>query len=159
MNDNASSEPASNGTSEARPGRLSAVILTAQVSERFFTLVLTVLIARSLGASKGLDIALLALAVPNALGDLLETIFYVSLLPLFSRKRTEDGDEAGWQLANGSFNAVGLGVVALFAVYVGLLPFLVELMAQTTGSVPSAIAACLNFSPLLFALIIKTHPC
>jgi putative peptidoglycan lipid II flippase len=130
LNENASPERASNGTSEARPGRLSAVILTAQVSERFFTLVLTVLIARSLGASKGLDIALLALAVPNALGDLLETIFYVSLLPLFSRKRTEEGDQAGWRLANSSFNAVGLGVVGLFAIYVGLLPFLVDLMAQ-----------------------------
>jgi putative peptidoglycan lipid II flippase len=132
--------------------KLSAVILTAQLSERVLTLLLTAMMARWLGASKALDMGLLALAVPNALGDLFETISYVSLLPFFARERTEQGDTAAWRLANKSLNAIVIGLAALLLLYLALLPVITRLMA--TGYSAEEVRATVRYGLVAGAIIL-----
>ena len=131
MTEEAGQTPESDRPAGASSGRLSAIILSAQLSERFLALVLAAVVAAWLGAGRTLDIGLLALAVPNAVGDLLETILYVGLLPLFSRQWTVEGEAAAWRLANRTINTAVLGMLGLLALYLALVPLTTRLMAQS----------------------------
>ncbi len=131
-------------TDQASSGRLSAVILLAQVSERAFTVVFTIIVAKQLGAGRELDMALLALAIPTGVGIVLETIAYVGLLPFFAAEGASQGRDAQWGLVNRTFNSLGLIFAALTAVHLAASPWTTRLMSS--GASPAEVAAIVSLA-------------
>jgi len=108
---------------EAQPQRLSTratgVVGIAVASSRVLGLIREQIFAGLFGATRNLDIFLIAFRVPNLLRDLFaEGALSTAFVTTFSKRIATDGDKSAWELANkvATLTAIFMSVITLIGI-------------------------------------------
>ncbi len=135
----------------SRSLRSAGVMSIAVFMSRILGLVREQVFAYSFGAGHMTDAFAVAFRIPNVLRDLFaEGAMSASLVPLFTKVRTQEGEARAWQVAGRIFIALfcGVGVLAVLGMLVA--PQLVELYAHGFHAVPGKFELTVRMTRIMF---------
>ena len=151
----ASPEPPNGGSPSAtRLAKSAGIVGTATLASRLLGLVRDQVLAYLFGAGNAMDAFNVAYRIPNLMRDLFaEGAMSAAFVPTFTRRLTQDGKTAAWQLGNQLINA--LVVVTGVVVVVGIVfaDPLARLLAGSYAAVPGKLELTVKLTRIMLPFL------
>ena len=151
----ASPEPPNGGSPSAtRLAKSAGIVGIATLASRLLGLVRDQVLAYLFGAGNAMDAFNVAYRIPNLMRDLFaEGAMSAAFVPTFTRRLTQDGKTAAWQLGNQLINA--LVVVTGVVVVVGIVfaDPLARLLAGSYAAVPGKLELTVKLTRIMLPFL------
>ncbi len=131
------------------------IVGSATLASRLTGFVRDVMIAAVLGTSAVADAYVAAFLIPNLFRRIVsEGAFNPAFVPIFSRKRAEEGSKAAWNFAEDAFSSLLTVLMAILLVAELAMPFIMGLIAYGFVDNAPKFALAVSFARIAFPFVI-----
>ncbi len=138
----------------ARLARSAGVVSAATLTSRIFGFIRDMIVANLFGAGFTADAFYVAFGIPNILRVFFaEGALSAAFIPVFTKERTDGGDEAARRLSGAFWVTLALILAVVTVIGVLAAPYLVKVLVPGFGQNPSKYALTVRLTRIMFPFL------